>query len=116
MIGRLAELRGRVSSRWLAFGVAMAYVVGSLTLGIVPSHIQYENGFAVRAPDYRRIVLSSATYGGHDAVEWEFEHRDGVTVAHVRSLYWRVDGKEFFLLASAPAAQWAEMKSIYDAM
>lgn len=86
------------------------------TLGIDTSHVQYENGFAVRTPDYRRIVLASAKYAGHEAVEWEFEARDAGGLAHVRSLYWRVGSKEYFLLASAPAAQWPQMKPIYDAM
>jgi hypothetical protein len=91
---------------------------GSLApdLGIEPSHIQYENGFATRAADYKRIALSSANYGGHDAVEWEFEHRDGINVMHVRSLYWRVDGKEFFVMAAAPSPRWPQMLPIYETM
>jgi hypothetical protein len=85
-------------------------------LGIELSHIQYENGFATRATDYRRIGLSSAHYGGHDAVEWEFEHREGASLMHVRSLYWRADGKEYFVLAAAPAPRWPQMQPIYDTM
>jgi hypothetical protein len=85
-------------------------------LGIDASHVQYENGFAVKAKDYRRIVLSTATYGGHEAVEWEFEHTVGPSVRPVRSLYWRAGGKEYFVLACAPAAQWSAMKPIYDTM
>ena len=72
--------------------------------------------FAVRATDYHRITLSSASYGGHDAVEWEFEDREGANVMHVRSLYWRAGGKEYFVLASAPAPRWAQMQPIYDTM
>jgi hypothetical protein len=86
------------------------------TLGIESSHIQYENGFAARAVDYRRITLSSANYDGHDAVEWEFEHRDGANLMHVRSLYWRADGKEYFVLAAAPTTRWPQMQPIYEAM
>ena len=85
-------------------------------LGIDVVHVQYENAFATRAANYSRIVLRSARYGGHDAVEWEFEHRDGSQVAHVKSLYWRAGGKEYFLLASAPATQWPQMKTVYDTM
>ena len=85
-------------------------------LGIESSHIQYENGFAARATEYKRIELSSATYGGHDAVQWEFEHRDGPSVMHVRSLYWRADGKEYFVMAAAPVARWPQMRPIYDTM
>jgi hypothetical protein len=86
------------------------------TAGIESSHARYENGFAARTDGYRRIALASASYDGHAAVEWEFEHRDATGVRHVRSLYWRSDGKEYFLLAAAPAAQWEQMKPVYDAM
>jgi membrane protein implicated in regulation of membrane protease activity len=85
-------------------------------LGIEPAHIQYENGFALRTPDYKRLELSSAAYDGHDAVVWEFEHRDGGAVLHVRSLYWRANGKEYFVLASAPASRWDAMAPIYNTM
>jgi hypothetical protein len=85
-------------------------------IGIEPSHIQYENGFAARALDYRRIVLSAASYAGHQAVEWEFVHRDAAGYRHVRSLYWRANGKEYFVLAAAPPDRWQETKPIYDAM
>lgn len=85
-------------------------------LAIEASHIQYENGFATRAVEYRRIALSSATYGGHDAVEWEFEHHDGSNLVHVRSLYWRAGGTEYFVLAAAPATRWPQMQPVYEAM
>jgi hypothetical protein len=85
-------------------------------IGIDLVHVKYENDFASRAAEYSRIVLRSARYGGHDAVEWEFEHRNGSQVAHVKSLYWRADGKEYFLLASAPVTQWPQMKTVYDTM
>jgi hypothetical protein len=99
------------TGRYVKFGGSVAPQIA-----IDLSHIQYENGFAARSADYRRIALSLATYGGHEAVEWEFEHRDGPNISHVRSLYWRVGGKEYFVLASAPVAQWAQMRPIYDTM
>jgi hypothetical protein len=86
------------------------------TLGIESLHVQYENDFALRENNYQRLVLESASYGGHDAVQWEFEHRDGAGVSHVGSLYWRANGKEYFILASAPISEWAQMKPIYDVM
>jgi hypothetical protein len=85
-------------------------------LAIDASHVQYENGFALRAMEYKRIKLSSAAYGGHDAVEWEFEYREAGNLLHIRSLYWRADGKEFFVLAAAPASRWETMIPVYDAM
>jgi hypothetical protein len=85
-------------------------------LAIDISHIHYENGFAIRAKDYKRIKLQSASYGGHDAVEWEFEHLEGDSVKHVRSLYWRAGDKEYFVLAAAPQDKWPQMRPVYDAM
>jgi hypothetical protein len=84
--------------------------------GIESTHIQYENVFAGRAFDYKRLALNSAEYGGHDAVEWEFEHREGPNVMHVKSLYWRAEGKEYFVLAAAPATRWQQMQQIYKMM
>jgi hypothetical protein len=97
--------------RYVKYGGAPAPAIA-----IDTSHIQYENGFAVRAIDYKRIKLASATYGGHDAVEWEFEHRENGNQLHVRSLYWRANGKEYFVLAAAPLARWETMVPIYEAM
>jgi hypothetical protein len=85
-------------------------------IAIEPSHIRYENVFATRAADYRRITLSSAKYAGHEAVVWEFEHRENGAYLHVKSLYWRAAGTEFFVLAAGPAERWHEMLPIYDAM
>jgi hypothetical protein len=99
------------SGRYVKYGGSAAP-----DLAIEISHVQYENGFAIRALDYKRIKLQSATYGGHDAVEWEFEHREGSSIKHVSSLYWRADGKEYFVLAAAPADGWPQMRSVYDTM
>lgn len=97
--------------RFVKFGGSLAP-----PLAIDSSHIEYEHGFATRAVDYKRITLSSADYAGHDAVEWEFEHRDGSNLMRVRSLYWRAGGTEYFVLASAPAARWDGMRPIYETM
>lgn len=91
---------------------------GSVAPGqdIASSHVRYENDFAARAVEYRRINLASASYGGHDAVIWEFEHRDGPNLVHVRSLYWRAGDKEYVILAAAPGERWPAMQSIYETM
>jgi hypothetical protein len=99
------------SGRYVKYGGSTAP-----DLAIETSHVQYENGFAIRALDYKRIKLQSATYGGHDAVQWEFEHREGSSVKHVCSLYWRADGKEYFVMAASPADNWSQMRSVYDTM
>jgi hypothetical protein len=99
------------ASRYVKYGGSTAP-----DLAIETSHVLYENGFAIRALDYKRIKLQSASYGGHDAVQWEFEHREGSSVKRVCSLYWRADGKEYFVLVAGPTDNWAQMRSIYDTM
>jgi hypothetical protein len=83
---------------------------------IVRLHVSLESGFASRTVDYRRLRLNSATYGGHPAVEWEFQHRDGRGVQRVHALYWLVGRIEYFVFASGPDEAWSRMKPVYDAM
>lgn len=75
-----------------------------------------ETLFAERANDYERISLNRATYAGHEAIEWEYQHDDGSGPQHVRALYWLVDGVEYFIYASGPETQWPRMLPVYDAM
>jgi len=83
---------------------------------LVGVHVNYEDRFADRTTNYRRVDLNSARYGGHPAVEWEFLHDDGRGTQRVHALYWLVADTEYFVFASGPDAQWARMKPIYDAM
>ncbi|MGH3758159.1 hypothetical protein [Actinophytocola sp.] len=79
-------------------------------------HLTSETLFAERTTGYERLGLSRATYGGHPAIEWEYEHHDGSGVQHVRALYWLVDGTEYFIFASGPDEGWSRMRPIYDEM
>jgi hypothetical protein len=88
----------------------------SATADIAKLHLDVETQFAARATDYERVGLNQATYGGHPAIEWEYEHNDGSGTQHVRALYWLVDGIEYFVFASGPAEQWSRMQPVYDAM
>jgi len=98
--------------RIVGFGGARA-----LSDDIVETHIAYEESFAGRTRAYHRVDLNSATYGGHEAVEWQFTHQDGGGLQRVRALYWLVDGVEYFVFVSGPDQQWsARMKPVYDAM
>ena len=83
---------------------------------IVRVHVAYESGFASRTVAYRRLDLISATYGGHPAVEWEFQHKDGRGLQRVHALYWLVNGVEYFVFASAPDEEWTRMVPVYEAM
>jgi hypothetical protein len=83
---------------------------------LVGVHVGYEQRFADRTTDYRRVDLNSATYGGHPAVEWEFLHEDGRGTQRVHALYWLVNDTEYFIFVSGADAQWPRMVPIYDAM
>lgn len=83
---------------------------------LVAVHLAYEERFAERTTNYRRLSLNSATYGGHKAVEWEFLHNDGRGVQRLHALYWLVDGVEYFIFASGPTEQWSRMEPVYAAM
>jgi hypothetical protein len=98
-------------ARIVGFGGARAS-----STDIVRVHVAYESGFASRTVAYRRLDLNSATYGGHPAVEWEFQHRDGRGLQRVHALYWLVKDVEYFVFASAPDEEWARMKPVYEAM
>jgi hypothetical protein len=99
------------ASRIVGYGGAKA-----ASADIVAVHVAYEERFAGRTSDYRRVDLNRATYGGHPAVEWEFVHRDGGGLQRVHALYWLVGDVEYFVFASGPDAQWSRMRPVYEAM
>ena len=97
--------------RFVAFGGAPAPDQDLATTRVVN-----ETKFAARTDDYERIDLIRATYAGHPAVEWEYEHDDGSGPQHVRALFWQVDDVEYFIVASGPVQHWQRMRPIYDQM
>ncbi len=100
------------AGRFLGYGGAP-----SASTDIAAEHLTAETRFAERATGYERLSLNRATYGGHPAIEWKYEHHDGSGVQRVCALYWLVEGTEYFVYASGPAEQWsARMQPIYDAM
>ncbi|MPZ84581.1 MAG: hypothetical protein GEV28_31015 [Actinophytocola sp.] len=99
------------SGRFVSYGGATA-----TSRDIAGVHLAYETKFAERTAEYERIGLNHATYAGHQAIEWEYEHNDGSGTQHVRSLFWLVDGVEYFIFASGPQARWPGMLPIYDEM
>jgi hypothetical protein len=98
--------------RYVKFGASRA----PSGLNIQDSYMRYENSFGTNTSGYRRITLAAATYGDHEAVEWEFEQKIQGQLVHKRSLYWRANGNEYFVLASGPTAEWNSMRPIYNAM
>jgi hypothetical protein len=99
------------SGRFVGYGGAPA-----ASPDLAGAHVANETRFAARAAHYVRIDLNRAVYAGHPAVEWEYQHDDGGGRQHVRTLYWHVDGIEYFISASGPEPQWRRMQLIYDEM
>jgi hypothetical protein len=66
---------------------------------------------------YRRLALESVSFdGAAQAVNWEFTFdADGVT-RHADGMFWRLDGVEYLIYASAPDSEWSTMRPIYQTM
>ena len=83
---------------------------------MLATHLMYEATYAARSDDYHRISLLDATFHKAEAVVWEFRFAGPGGTQHVKSLYWRVDGTEYFVLVSGPEADWSRMSAIYNQM
>jgi hypothetical protein len=83
---------------------------------LLQSHVDYEATFAATKRNFTRLSLGTTTYHGVLAVDWEFEHDvDGVR-RHVHSMYWRINGVEYFIYASSTSDSWPRTLPIYHAM
>lgn len=83
---------------------------------LLQSHVDYEATFAKSKPGFQRLSLGTTRYHGVLAVDWEFEHDSAGVRKHVHSMYWRVDGIEYFVYAAANADRWAETVPVYHAL
>jgi hypothetical protein len=65
---------------------------------------------------YQRLLLEPVTSLPVEAVDWEFLWvKDGVA-RHGYGRYWRLDGIDYVVYASAPADLWYSMTDIVDVM
>lgn len=76
----------------------------------------YEAKEWAKQPGYRRIVLAKQDFQGSSAVRWEFEYDLDGQHRHVEILYWQSGDTQYDVYASAPATQWQQTASIFDAM
>ncbi|SDH48061.1 hypothetical protein SAMN05192558_102131 [Actinokineospora alba] len=83
---------------------------------LLQSHVDYEAVFAKSRSGFKRLSLGTTQYHGVLAVDWEFEHDSAGVRKHVHSMYWRIDGIEYFVYAAANADRWAETVPIYHAL
>ncbi|WP_436491766.1 hypothetical protein [Actinokineospora sp. HUAS TT18] len=82
---------------------------------LLTSHIEYAQTVSTR-PGYRQLQLGLVSFHGGDAVDWEFVLDSGGGTRHVRSLYWRRDGYEFFVYAGSQEELWPETQAILNTM
>ncbi len=83
---------------------------------LVRSHVDYERTFSASKPNFARKSLGTTRYHGVLAVDWEFQHDSSAGRRHVHSMYWRIDGIEYFLYATATTARWPETAPVYRTM
>ncbi|GLZ39113.1 hypothetical protein Acsp05_27370 [Actinokineospora sp. NBRC 105648] len=83
---------------------------------LVESHVDYERTYSATRKNFLRYSLGTTTYHGVQALDWDFEHDvpDGKRRAH--SMYWRVNGIEYFLYASSTTPRWPETLPIFHTM
>jgi hypothetical protein len=82
---------------------------------IYGSHVAYQSQISDR-PGFRSIRLEPTRFHGAEAVAWEFQWDVAEGRRHVSSLYWRIGGTEYFVLAAALVHRWPETEPIFDAM
>ncbi|WP_054050881.1 hypothetical protein [Alloactinosynnema sp. L-07] len=83
---------------------------------LLQSHVDYEAVFSRSKAAFHRLSLGTTTYHGVTAVDWEFEHDTADARRRVHSMYWRIEGVEYFVYAAADADKWGQMLPIYHAM
>ena len=82
---------------------------------ILDYHADYERKVAKR-PGYILHALTPTSVRAQEAVDWQFEWNAPEGRRHVRAVYWRAGGIEFFVYAHGPAASWPETASILQTM
>ncbi|SDX81257.1 hypothetical protein SAMN05421504_103944 [Amycolatopsis xylanica] len=83
---------------------------------ILKSHVDYEKATSKRLAGFARSQLREMTLHGNEAITWDFEWTAPEGLRHVRSVYWRKSGIEYFCYASSLASEWQEMDSILTTM
>ncbi|MCG8920117.1 hypothetical protein L6E12_30535 [Actinokineospora sp. PR83] len=97
--------------RVLRFGGALQEPGDILTV-----HRAYAQQVAAQTADYREVELRETTYHGVPAVLWEYENTTSRGPRHSRSVYWRLNGVEYFLIASSTPSTWAETAAAFTVM
>ena len=82
---------------------------------IMTYHQRYEQQIAKRG-GYVLIGLRPTTLRGHEAVDWEFAWDAPEGRHHVRAVYWRSDGIEYYVYVHGPEETWPDTASLAQRM
>jgi hypothetical protein len=79
-------------------------------------HVAYQRDFAKSHNGFQSVRLNTTDVRGATAVDWEFEWDAPEGRRHVRSIYWRAQGDEYFVYASSLVGRWPSTEPILDVM
>jgi hypothetical protein len=80
------------------------------------THVAYQSDFSKSHKAFQSMRLERTVLHGAAAVDWEFEWDAPEGRRHVRSVYWRTQGYEYFVYASSLVDRWPQTQPILDAM
>ncbi len=83
---------------------------------IYQSHTDYERERSKQLTGLTRVQLTPMTVRGNEAVDWEFTWSAPEGERHVRSVYWRTGGIEYFVYVSSLASVWEPMPTLLSTM
>ncbi|MFJ7211796.1 hypothetical protein [Amycolatopsis sp. NPDC098790] len=84
---------------------------------LVGTHVAAEKDTATRLTGLRRVRMDPIDVRGSEAVDWEFTWeslKEGTR--HVRAVYWRTGGVEYFVYVSALDSAWQPMPELLGTM
>jgi hypothetical protein len=84
---------------------------------LVKTHVDAEKGAATRLAGLRRVRMDRIDVRGREAVDWEFTWESSTEgTRHVRAIYWRTGGVEYFVYVSALDSAWQPMPQLLTTM
>ncbi|MFI5589585.1 hypothetical protein ACIA5G_31370 [Amycolatopsis sp. NPDC051758] len=82
---------------------------------ILTYHERYARQIAQRS-GYVQYGLQPTTLRGHDAVDWEFAWDAPEGRRHVRAVYWRSGGLEYYVYLHGPESSWPATAELAERM
>ncbi|MEU0792194.1 hypothetical protein ABZ342_19170 [Amycolatopsis sp. NPDC005961] len=84
---------------------------------LVKTHVDAEKSAATRLTGLHRVRMDRTDVRGSEAVDWEFTWESSTEgTRHVRAIYWRTGGTEYFVYVSALDSAWGPMPELLTTM